>query len=89
MSQHGANPETGPRLRSLLLYIRSRGSWGATTLEIAEGASVEAVSTCVSEVNREMPGEIVCRFERTTKDGRRIYRYWLKRFAPKEGAPWI
>ena len=73
---HYAKIEESDRLRRVIRFLRKRPKKGATTREIVHSCDVMNVATCVSEINSQPGGErIVCTYERTTQDGRRVYRY--------------
>jgi len=76
---HYAKLDKSDRLQRIVKYLKKRGRKGATTREIALECDVMNVATCASEINRQLAkGGIDCHFERTTDDGRKVYRYrWV------------
>ena len=76
MSFHAASLKSSPRLQRVLLFIRRRGKYGATTAQISSATGVMSASTVVSEI-RANGYPVTCAFEGITKDGRKIFRYMM------------
>lgn len=72
----GKTIKPGGRYDRCLSFLRARGSVGATTMEIIQGARVCAVNSLVSEL-RAMGYAIDCTPGGHSEDGGAIYRYRL------------
>jgi hypothetical protein len=72
----GRTIKPGGRYDRVLGFLRSRGTSGATTLEIVRQAAVCAVNSTVSEL-RAMGYQIDCHAEGRDPVGAAIYRYRL------------
>lgn len=87
---HAGNLETSSRLQKLDVFLRLRGSRGATSIEITDLLRAAAASTDVSELRKNLRrhGEdVVCTPEGKTADGRKIYRYRITGAAVGGGTP--
>ena len=69
---HYAKLENSDRLRRVLAFLRSRGSRGATTREIVQGANVLACNTVIDEI-RANGFDIEC-----VQEGQGLFRYTLR-----------
>lgn len=74
---HAARLETSPRLRRVRDFLVSRGSLGATTMEIITKANVCAVNSIAAEL-RANGLRVRCEYERETETRSRVHRYWLE-----------
>lgn len=73
---HAARVSESPQLQSLLATLQSRGDRGATSLELQDECRIVAVGTRVSEL-RHNGYVVVCKYERKSEAGAKIYRYRL------------
>lgn len=79
---HAGNLATSERLQKLDAFLRLRGHRGATSIEITDCLDRPAASTDVSELRRNLrrAGEdVICTPEGRTPDGRKIFRYRIRR----------
>lgn len=72
--------ESSDRLQRVYKAIVEAGKDGITTADVAKVTRTMNPGCAVSELNhgfhKDGTGEIIiCHFERTTKNGRRVYRY--------------
>jgi len=75
---HAAKLDSSPRLQRFLAYLQKVGESGATGLElVAETRNLNA-HTSAAEL-RANGIRVICRFDRMSEDGGRIYRYYLAR----------
>jgi hypothetical protein len=76
---HGVASLGSPRLAVILSTLKARGALGATGLELVGATNSLAISTCVSEIRRQLPRgqSISCTLEGVSENGHRIYRYVL------------
>lgn len=75
--QHGTRMENSDRLRRVYLFLRDRGTQGATSLEIALACKTPAVSTAISELRHKNGLKIHRTREGKTANGSAIHRYRL------------
>lgn len=73
---HAAKVENSKPLQLILGLLLSRGEHGATTLEIAEYASVQSASTWVSAL-RKNGHQVKCDYEGLSANHRKVHRYRL------------
>lgn len=79
---HAGNLATSTRLQKLDAFLRHRGARGATSIEITDCLDRPAASTDISELRRNLrrAGEdVLCTSEGRTPDGRKIFRYRIRR----------
>ena len=80
---HAAKIEQSPRLQRFLAYQMDAKATGATGLElIAETRNLNP-HTSAAEL-RANGVSVICRLDRITEDGARVYRYFLAEYAPRE-----
>jgi len=80
VSAHIARIATSDRLTRIVVYLTMRGGMGATTIDMMDDLRTSNPGGDVSEVNANwrLSGDerlIVCKYERMTDDGRKVYRY--------------
>jgi hypothetical protein len=78
---HAAKVENSPALQSILAFLRERGATGATTWEILERCRVGNPATEVSAL-RKNGFNIECKYQFTSGDRRKVYRYWIRETEP-------
>jgi hypothetical protein len=71
------------RLQKVVEALREAGSNGLTTLQINELCCTTRGASDVSEA-RACGVDITCEYVGLTKNGRRLHRYYLAEFAPKD-----
>lgn len=76
--------ETCPHLMAMLNLIRNSREFGVTTQQLHEVSGSMAPSTDVSAI-RHQGYDIVSQLQKQrSATGRKIYRYWLREYAPAE-----
>ena len=68
--------KTSDKLKTVLGFLRSRASDGATSREIMEYCNTVAPGTVVSEL-RKNGYDVSCKFERITDGNAKVFRYRL------------
>lgn len=70
------SPETSEQLKGIYEFLRTRAAHGATTAEICQCCGTLNAATCISEL-RHAGYNVVCKREGISKEGRKVYRYFL------------
>ena len=77
MSQHYGRIEKSRRLQRLLAYLRMRGKWGATSMNLSSELHRCSIATDISELRRN-GYQVNCEYLRTTSNGSRVHLYTLE-----------
>ena len=73
---HAGKIGSSKQLTAALHALVDAGKRGVTSLELAQAAGTVAPATVVSAL-RQNGYIITCKYERTTPEGKRVYRYTL------------
>ena len=71
------------RLAVMYEALAMAGFSGATSAELQRETGAMAVATDVADLRKRGIG-VVCKYEGLSRQGRRVYRYWLARGAAKD-----